>query len=480
MLFNSTAFLLFLPVVLVLHRLCPRRVKSGLLLIASWVFYAFWDVRFLSLLVLSTAVDFVVAGAMEGAAPRKRRALLAVSLVANLGLLGVFKYLGFFVAEMRGLLAAAGLGALDSPALDLVLPMGISFYTFQTLAYTIDVYRGTLRPCRNPIDYALFVAYFPQLVAGPIERASRLLPQIEAHPKPTRATFHSGLALMVIGLFKKVVMGDGLLAPYVDTAFADPGACHAPYLFLAALLFSLELYFDFSGYSDIARGVSRMLGIELMVNFTQPLLSVNIAEFWRRWHVSLSTWLRDYLYVPLGGNRGPVWQTYRNLMLTMLLGGLWHGASWNFVLWGGLHGVYLALHRAFLRGRRSSAPARRGSRSAALLAAGSTLLGVIGTNLLVAGTLILFRAPDLATAGDYFAGLAPLVEDPGMAALALCALALHLLVVLAFDLAPRLTGRDDATELLPGWARTCTYAILGIAIWTAWPADRSPFIYFQF
>ncbi len=472
MLFNSLTFLLFLPCALAAYHLCPRRFRGGVLLAASYVFYAGWDVRFLSLVIVSTLLDFLVARAIPDANRARRRLLLLVSVVANLGILGVFKYLGFFVAEARRLLSAAGLEAGGGATLEIILPMGISFYTFQTLASTIDVYRGHQQPCRNLVDYAVFVAYFPQLVAGPIERAARLIPQIQARPTPSATQVRSGLALILIGLFKKVVVGDGLLASLVDAAFAAPGTQEPALLFLCALLFSLELYVDFSGYSDIARGTSRLFGIELMVNFTQPLLSENISEFWGRWHISLSSWLRDYLYVPLGGNRGSGFATYRNLMITMLLGGLWHGASWNFVIWGGLHGLYLGLHRALVRDRRASAAwsARWPEK----------VLGIVATNLLVAATLIFFRAADLETAVAYFEGLAPVFTSAPQLALAVLALGAHFAVVLAIDLAPRLTGVDEATEKLPAWARTPLYAALMFAVWTAWPADESPFIYFQF
>ena len=236
-----------------------------------------------------------------------------MSVLVNLGILGAFKYFDFFVANLRSLLHAVGLDVLDSSILELVLPLGISFYTFQTMAYTIDVYRRRIEPCDDLLRYAVFVAYFPQLVAGPIERAGELLPQLARYRRPDVAMIRSGLTLMLFGFFKKVVIGDALASPYVERAFADPAGQTGAFLLLGACLFSLQIYADFSGYSDIARGVSRLLGIELMINFEQPYLSRSVTEFWRRWHISLSTWLRDYLYIPLGGNRfGPL-RLYRNL-----------------------------------------------------------------------------------------------------------------------------------------------------------------------
>ncbi len=470
MLFNSSAFLLFLPLVLLAYHLAPARVRKPLLLVASYVFYAAWDWRFLGLLVLSTAVDYACARAMRSAAPVRRKHLLYVSLALNLGVLATFKYFDFFVANLRALLHTAGLGVLDSVGLELILPLGISFYTFQTLAYTIDVYRGDIEACDRPVDYAIFVAYFPQLVAGPIERASRLLPQIAQYRPPDGAMIRAGFTLILFGFAKKVVLGDALLSPYVEGAFANPAAQSGPELVLGALLFSLQIYTDFSGYSDIARGTSRLLGIELMVNFDQPYLASNITAFWRRWHISLSTWLRDYLYIPLGGNRGGRAQLYRNLMLTMGLGGLWHGASWNFVIWGLLHGVLLAGHRAW-RGPRRNAEAGGGI---------GAIAGCVGTNLCVVLAWVFFRASDLPTALAYLAGLASAFTSAGALALSALAVALYAGVVLLLDLPPRRAGRHEFSEDWPEWARILLYTALITATWTAWPASSVPFIYFQF
>jgi len=275
--------------------------------------------------------------------------VLVASLSTNLGLLAFFKYYNFFVESLTGLLATAGLDATGW-RLDLVLPVGISFYTFQTLSYTLDVYRGRLEPTRDPLDFALFVAFFPQLVAGPIERAKRLLPQIQRPRRIGAAAVDSALFLIAWGLWKKVVVADNLAA-IVDPVFAGSADVSAAMAYLAVVAFAFQIYCDFSGYTDIARGLARLLGFELMLNFNLPYFARNPSDFWRRWHISLSTWLRDYLYISLGGNRGPSWFVYRNLMLTMVLGGLWHGASWNFVWWGVYHGAILGLHRFLTRGR---------------------------------------------------------------------------------------------------------------------------------
>lgn len=337
-LFNSFTFVIFLAVVLPTYYALSHKWQNRFLLIASYVFYGAWDWRFLSLLAASTIVDYAVSHAIgRSDDDRRRRTLLVLSLAFNLGLLAFFKYFGFFVDSMNDLLAACGIGHL-SWALQVVLPVGISFYTFQTMAYTIDVYRRQQVPPRDFIAFALYVSYFPQLVAGPIERAGHLLPAILGKRTVTPERIAAGLQLMLLGYVKKIAIADAV-APYVSEIFANPDGQTSLRLLLGLYLFAVQIYGDFSGYSDIARGVSRLLGIELMVNFRQPYLSANITEFWRRWHISLSSWLRDYLYIPLGGNRKGRRRTYINLMLTMLLGGLWHGAAWTFVIWGFLHAV---------------------------------------------------------------------------------------------------------------------------------------------
>jgi alginate O-acetyltransferase complex protein AlgI len=350
MLFNSWIFPPFAMLVLALYRVLPHRGQNAMLLVASYVFYGWWDWRFLGLLALSTMIDYSVGRRLEytqrdGA----RRALLLVSLVSNLGLLGFFKYFNFFVESANQVLAALGLQTVGG-GLDIVLPVGISFYTFQTLSYTIDVYRRRITVARDLLDFALFVSFFPQLVAGPIERAAALLPQVQGRRRVTRVQLRQGAWLILAGFFKKMVVADNLAA-LVDPVFAQPSASAATIL-VALYAFAYQIYCDFSGYSDIARGLAKLMGIELMVNFDRPYKALNPSDFWRRWHISLSTWLRDYLYIPLGGNRRGATTTYRNLMLTMLLGGLWHGAAWNFVLWGAYQGLLLAAHRWTVPDRR--------------------------------------------------------------------------------------------------------------------------------
>ncbi|HRX87557.1 MAG TPA: MBOAT family protein, partial [Phycisphaerae bacterium] len=356
MLFNSFQFAAFFVAIYALYCLTLRRVRvqNVLLLIASYFFYGCWDWRFLALIALSTVIDYVVGGLLDrrsgegtGAyayGSRARQVLLATSVVANLGILGVFKYYDFFAAQAGTLLAGIGL-PWEPRFLHVILPVGISFYTFQTLSYTIDVYRDEIRACGSFVDFATFVAFFPQLVAGPIVRARDFLPQVRAPRHLDAAQFGEGGYLVLWGLFKKVVIA-GNLATLVDGVFsAAPGAYSGGAVVVAVYAFAVQIYCDFSGYTDIARGCAKMMGFELMLNFNLPYFARNPADFWRRWHISLSTWLRDYLYIPLGGNRKGPRRTLINLALTMLLGGLWHGAAWTFVLWGAYQGGLLIVHR---------------------------------------------------------------------------------------------------------------------------------------
>ncbi len=345
MVFNSITFLVFLAIVLLLYYRLGHLGQNRMLLAASYVFYGWWDWRFLSLLLFSTFFDYYCALWIEPEHNRARRKLyLAGSMVINMGFLGIFKYFNFFADSLQSLLAVLGMHA-SLPTLHVVLPVGISFYTFLSMSYTIDVYRSELKATRDPLNFMLYVAFFPHLVAGPIVRASFLLPQCEAPRVVKRDEVVNGVWLILMGLVKKVVIADRL-APVVDWGFSGSAP---PFEGLNAWLiiyaFAFQIYGDFSGYSDIARGLSKLMGFELTVNFQAPYLVTNPSRFWQNWHISLSTWLRDYLYIPLGGNRYGLGKTYRNLMLTMLLGGLWHGAGSAYVLWGLYHGLLLAGHR---------------------------------------------------------------------------------------------------------------------------------------
>ncbi len=467
MVFNSVAFGLFLPAVLVLHWVSGPRMRNPVLLAASYLFYGFWDWRFLGLIGLSTVVDYMVGVALARTEnERLRRRLLWCSVTANLGVLALFKYAGFFVESLAALAGSVGIG-LDQRTLSILLPVGISFYTFQTMSYTIDVYRRRLDPTTDFVLFATYVAYFPQLVAGPIERARNLLPRLADtnRARPNRTMLGAAAGLILLGLFKKVVVADGV-AVVADALFDDPGSAGTLTAVAGIVAFSLQIYGDFSGYTDIARGVSLLFGIDLVVNFRQPYLSRSITEFWRRWHISLSDWLRDYLYIPLGGSRGGARATHRNLMITMLLGGLWHGASWNFVLWGGLHGLYLVFER------------RRGvvvsSRPVAVRDVGS----IVTTFVVVSLTWVFFRAATFTEALEVFRALGRLTTsaDPGH----LLLVTVLALVMVGVDVVARTTvtsaevmGRRPVSVGLG-----IGLALLALVVFSG--SAARPFVYFQF
>lgn len=324
----------------------PRyRAQNWLLLIASYGFYGYWDVRFLLLLLVSTGVDYIAGLRIDRATgERSRNIWLALSLTVNLSVLGFFKYFNFFIDSFASLIENFGWSA-NVPSLSIILPVGISFYTFQTLSYTLDIYRRDLKPVSSFLDFALFVSFFPQLVAGPIERAATLLPQITTPRTLSSSQINAGLYLILWGYFKKLVIADNV-ADVVDEVFEDYLELGGLDLWIGAVAFAVQIYGDFSGYSDIARGIAKLLGFDLIVNFKLPYFARNPSDFWARWHISLSTWFRDYVYIPLGGSRQGEWATYRNLMITMTVCGLWHGAAWNFVLWGVFHGLLLVGYHA--------------------------------------------------------------------------------------------------------------------------------------
>ena len=346
MLFNTLDFWIFFAAILPAYLVLPRRGQNVLLLLGSYFFYACWDWRFLGLLLLSTSTDWLLGNAISReTTSRGARKWVATSVTVNLVFLGFFKYFNFFVDSAAALLARLGFEA-SFFHLHIVLPVGISFYTFQSISYIVDVYRKEVEPARDPSDFALFVAFFPHMVAGPIMHSRDLLPQMQRPRSPRWEEAMSGFNLAMWGLFKKVVIADNL-AVIANLVFARELGFRAGAIHLGSLAFAFQIYCDFSGYTDIARGVARIMGFRLMDNFNHPYFATCITDFWRRWHISLSTWLRDYLYVPLGGNRRGPGNTYRNLFLTMLLGGLWHGAAWKFVIWGAYQGVLLILERAF-------------------------------------------------------------------------------------------------------------------------------------
>lgn len=384
MLFTSLQWALFLVSVFTVFNLAPAPTRRWVMLAASVLFYASWSVSYLLLIFGQLLTDWT-CGHLLGRtdAPARRRIIVAVSVVVNLGVLCVFKYYGLFART----LVHAG---LRLPTLDLMLPLAISFYTFESMSYTIDVYRRRLAPARSPVHLALFITWFPHLIAGPIIRPSEFVPQLDRITRVTRSRFFSGATLMLMGYAKKL-FGADWLATVVDPVFADPSTHTALELLVGVYAYAFQIYFDFSAYTDIARGASRWFGIELPENFADPYLATSITDFWRRWHMTLSHWLRDYLYIPLGGNRHGTARTYVNLMITMLLGGLWHGASWTFVVWGALHGLYLAIERACGVGTKPPGRWRWPRR--------------VLTFHLVCLAWIFFRAPTFAVAGQVLRGL---------------------------------------------------------------------------
>ena len=399
MLFNSLAFLVFFPTFFAAYLATRGRVRLWLTLFASYFFYAWWNWRLLPLLWFQTGLDFFVARRLHRMTDlRARRRLLALSMCTNLSLLGFFKYFHFGIESARAALHALGI-ELPDVTLAIVLPVGISFYTFQSMSYVIDVYRGEIEPEPSLLRFATAVALFVHLVAGPIVRARHLLPQLRSDRVFDAEVATAGFEQALWGFFKKVAIADSL-APLVDPQFAAPTLHDGVSLLLAVYLYAFQIYCDFSGYTDIALGLAKVLGYDLGVNFDRPYFATRFSDFWRRWHISLSSWLRDYLYISLGGNRRGVTRTYANLMLTMLIGGLWHGASWTFVAWGGLHGLYLVSERALRPALSRAVAALRVPRWAVDLAAGLAVFHAVSF------AWIFFRAQNFGAAAAMIRGIA--------------------------------------------------------------------------
>jgi len=389
MIFATKAFFLFLPVALILYHLPRRRGhKYGSLLAASWLFYTWLSPQYLWVIIACTVIDYVAGLKIEAAEGPARKRWLVVSIAANLGLLFAFKYTAFAFDNALSLARLCGVDVHDR-TWSILLPLGISFHTFQGISYTVDVYRREIRAVRSFLDYALFVAFFPQLAAGPIVRAVEFLPQMVSPPSPTARQVADGLHLVLLGLFKKVFIADQLDSLFVSPVFADPAAFDESARRIACLAWAAQIYCDFSGYSDMAVGIAKWFGFELPANFRLPYLATNIADFWRRWHLSLSTWLRDYLYFPLGGSRGGSARTYFNLMLVFVLCGLWHGATWAWLAYGTLMGLAMSLHRAADRAA-TGVPICDAIRATILWNVASWAF----TMLFVVGTLVLIRMHD--------------------------------------------------------------------------------------
>lgn len=482
MLFNSIDFAIFLPVVFLFYWAVPRdrlRMQNLLIVVASYVFYGWWDARFLGLLALSTVMDFLIGRRMGTSTnTRERRLLLLISVLLNLGILIYFKYANFFLASFVDAFSFLGT-PLNIRRLSVILPVGISFYTFQTLSYTIDVYRGHLPPTRDPIAFAAFVSFFPQLVAGPIERAAHLLPQMLRPRSFDRDLATDGLRQMLWGLFKKVVIADNL-APIADGIFASSDHQPGSMLLLGVLCFAFQIYGDFSGYSDIAIGSARLFGFDLMRNFNFPYFSRSIAEFWRRWHISLSTWLRDYLYMPLGGGQGGARKRARNLLITFLVSGLWHGANWTFVVWGLLNALYMLPSRR--RGPRTT-PAGQG-RTANDVPRLTDLPAILGTFSLTLIAWVFFRAQDLGHAWRYLGSLfspslfSPLDTDR-YAGLDVSMAMLAIMLVLEWHARREHHALASLGTSLPRGLRWAGYYAL-IACLFLFGGKQQDFIYFQF
>jgi alginate O-acetyltransferase complex protein AlgI len=468
LLFTEFRFLVFFVLVFVVHwATSASSLRKVWLLLSSYAFYAAWDWRFLGLIVASTTIDYTV-GLLLGRvrADGRRRILLGASVVGNLSILGFFKYYNFFVGSAADLLRWLG-ADWGLETLEIILPVGISFYTFQTLSYTIDVYRGKIEPTRNLLDVALFVGFFPQLVAGPIVRAADFLPQLRTERRFGDVDVRGNLRCFLVGFIKKACIADNLAA-IVDVYFQDPHAYTAGSAWIAVLLYAIQIYCDFSGYSDMAVGGAGLLGYRLPENFSFPYLAANITEFWRRWHISLSTWLRDYLYIPLGGNRHGKLRATRNLLVTMLIGGLWHGAAWNFVAWGGMHGLMLIAHKEWVR--RLPRWRVRGPLTSAL----SPLL----TFYWVCLGWILFRSESFSSAWATMESFV-LLQSPGPRELS--SLNYGLILILAIvHWASQSQLLADVDRRLPDWAFAVVYGAAAAATLSFVSIRYTPFIYFQF
>jgi len=486
MLFQSWDFLVLMTVVMLgLAVLRDRFHQQLLILAASWFFYASWEPVFLLLLIYCTINDYVLGILIGDAATAGRKKFfMCLSLATNLGVLGLFKYYNFFIDSLRTVFASHHWAA-ELPVLDLVLPVGISFYTFHAMGYNIDVYRGK-PPERSFLRFAIYVAFFPQLVAGPILRAGQFLPQLVHAIRFSTANLRSGGHLFLVGLVKKVVVADNV-APLVNGIFDSPTNYPSIVIWVGAFAFGVQIYCDFSGYTDMARGVSRMMSLEIPLNFRHPYFATSITDFWRRWHISLSSWLRDYLYIPLGGSRGGTWRTYRNLLLTMGLGGLWHGASWNFVFWGLYQGGLLAVERAWRGDRDVGSTAGAVATAPKFAHRASALLKWVVCQYFVFLGWVLFRVSgslDELTycvrkyvVFDFQLSLSSLGLGnyrPFTTALIVVGfLILHFVSWKIGGIADRLNTASRAVQL-------SVYAAAAFVIIALWPQESASFIYFQF
>jgi len=482
MLFNSLDFALFLPIVFFLYWFVANKnlkMQNLLIVVASYVFYGWWDWRFLSLILFSSLVDYAVGMGLEKEENQhKRKILLWVSILVNLGFLGFFKYFNFFLDNFVTAFSVFGM-ELKANSLNVILPVGISFYTFQTLSYSIDVYKKKLVPTRDFIAFSAFVSFFPQLVAGPIERATHLLPQFYTKREFDYAKAVDGLRQILWGLFKKIVIADNC-AEYANLIFNDSSTYNGSTLVLGALFFTFQIYGDFSGYSDIAIGTSRLFGFDLMRNFAYPYFSRDIAEFWRRWHISLSTWFRDYLYIPLGGSKGGTWMKVRNTFAIFIVSGFWHGANWTFIVWGALNAIYF-LPLLLTKKNRTNL---HGVAEGRILPSVKELMQMLATFSLTVLAWIFFRAKDLTHAFDYLSEILSnsLFKMPNTVELKS---SLIVIVLVLLFIVIEWIGRDGhyaIAHLNNKYNRIIRYSIYySIIIAIIWFGGKEQeFIYFQF
>ena len=493
MVFNSYIFILFFVVMLVLHNLpFPWKVKKVNLLIASYVFYAAWNPPFILLLWLSTVVDYFVGRALYVEQHKnKRRLLLIISLAGNLGMLCFFKYGDFILDNFVHAVNAFGFSYHPAKP-NIILPAGISFYTFTTLCYTVDMYKRESKPVKTLLDFSLFVTFFPHLVAGPIVRPPQLIPQFETPRKASAQQLINGLLLLSLGLFMKVVLADAMLSGAADIVFGSKTGLGTLDAWTGVLAFSGQIFFDFAGYSTAAIGVAMCFGFVLPQNFFWPYAAVGLTDFWRRWHITLSTWLRDYLYIPLGGNREGKFKAYRNVMLTMLIGGLWHGANWTFVAWGGLHGLYLWVEKAIRDGRENKMK-RQNKGNPAVVEIASVIplsggrgkkpafAGALFTFLLVCITWVFFRANSFSAAWQLLIGMAgqSVIKTPVLPTLTIIKVVLIIGLMLIFHWFMRNKNVLETAAKLPWWIVGTAWAFMIILLVMSQETGHS-FIYFQF
>ncbi len=462
--FASIDFIIFFAVViigtLIIQKFFSKRVKECFLLIASYFFYGYWDWRFCFLLLFVTVISYWTAKKQD------KKIMYITGIVIPLVVLGFFKYFNFFLDSVSGIIGH-NLGVLN-----IILPVGISFYTFQALSYVIDAHRGKVEVENDFIKLALYLSFFPQLVAGPIVKANEFLPQLKEERKVTSENFKTGIQLMAFGLMKKIVLADHL-ALFVDGVFSAPSAYHWATIILAVLSYSIQIYFDFSGYSDIAIGCAKCLGYDFNKNFNLPYISQNVTEFWRRWHISLSTWLKEYLYIPLGGNRKGKVRQYINLLTTMLLGGLWHGASWTFVFWGGLNGVALCVDKVLTREKKEKSTFGK-------------VVGILTTFIFISFTWIFFRADNFAVAWEVIKGiftLQPGIQQPfiwSFVAIGLLIIGTICAIVKSHKNGDKyVEGYYPTVNLSTIKGLTIFFVVIGLILGLAFTGEQ-PFVYFQF